>query len=304
MIPLDLKWMVGSVYFEGAGAVRQSDVQKALFYQVTPGYFPTLRARLIAGRDFDQRDRAGGARVAVVNETFARSVPRNGSAVGSRFRLSPNDAWIEVVGVVESGRHVSLSQGPVMAVYLPREQVSTPGATVALRSNLSPGDALGFIRHTVAGLDPAVTLYDAGSLGDHLSLQLLPGRTAAAALSGFSLLALLLSATGIYGLVAYAVTRRTREIGIRMAIGAGAADVLRLVMGRVAILLAAGMLAGLAAAALLAPLLLRILFGVASPSAFSFAAATLAMATAAAAACWVPARRALAVDPAAALRSE
>jgi predicted lysophospholipase L1 biosynthesis ABC-type transport system permease subunit len=218
--------------------------------------------------------------------------------------LSPNDAWIEVVGVVESGRHVSLSQGPVMAVYLPREQVSTPGATVALRSNLSPGDALGFIRHTVAGLDPAVTLYDAGSLGDHLSLQLLPGRTAAAALSGFSLLALLLSATGIYGLVAYAVTRRTREIGIRMAIGAGAADVLRLVMGRVAILLAAGMLAGLAAAALLAPLLLRILFGVASPSAFSFAAATLAMATAAAAACWVPARRALAVDPAAALRSE
>lgn len=134
-----------------------------------------------------------------------------------------------------------------MAVYLPREQIYTPGATVALRSNMRPGEALGLIRRTVSGLDPAVALYDAGSLVDHLSLQLLPGRTAAGALSGLGLLALLLSATGIYGLVAYAVTLRTREIGIRMAIGAGATDVVRLVVGRVMVLLAAGVLAGLAA---------------------------------------------------------
>jgi len=182
--------------------VRESDTQKAPFYQVTPGYFQTVRTRLLGGRDFDERDRAGARRVAVVNETFARSIPKDASAVGSRFRSTPygewtnapavssrfrlspdlsrglsrEDEWIEVVGVVESGKHISLSTGPIIAVYVPREQVYSPGATVALRSNLRQGEALGLIRRTVAAIDPAVTLYDAGSLTDHLSLQALPGR--------------------------------------------------------------------------------------------------------------------------------
>jgi predicted permease len=304
MIPLDLRWIIGNIYFEGAGPVRQSDTPQALFYQVTPGYFQTMRTRLLAGRDFDERDRAGAPRVAVVNETFARSIPRKSSAIGSRFRLSPNGDWIQVVGVVESGKHVSLSSKPVLAVYISRQQYCETGATVALRSNLSTGAALGLIRRTVAAIDPAIALYDAGSLAEHLSLQALPGRSAAGALSGFGLLALLLAATGIYGIVAYAVSLRTREIGIRMAIGAGADDILRLVVGRVAFLLAAGMLAGLAAAALLTPLLMRTLFGAPSSNVFSFMAAGLAMAAAAAVACWAPARRALAIEPAAALRSE
>jgi hypothetical protein len=226
------------------------------------------------------------------------------SAVGSRFRLSPNSEWIGVIGVVESGKHVSLSQGPIIAVYVPREQMYTLGATVAVRSNLPPGDVLGLIRRTAAGLDSAVTLYDAGSLSDHLSLQALPGRSAAGALSGFGLLALLLSATGIYGIVAYAVSLRTREIGIRMAIGAGAGDIVCLVAGRVLVLLAAGVLMGLAVAALLTPLLMRTLFGAPSSNTYSFVSAGLAMAAAATVACWGPARRALAIEPAAALRSE
>jgi predicted permease len=304
MIPLDLKWMVASIYFEGAGVVRESDLQKALFYQVTPGYFQAVRTRMVTGRDFDGRDRAGARRVAVVNETFARTFAKNASVLGKRFRLTPNGEWIEVVGVVEGGKHVSLSQGPVPVVYVPREQNYSAGATLAVRSSLRLGVTLGLIRRTVATLGPTVTLYDAGSLADHLSLQVLPGRAAAGALSGFGLLGLLLSATGIYGLVAYAVTLRTREIGIRRAIGAGGADIVRLVVGRMAVLLAAGVLAGLAGAALSTPLLLRILFGAASSSAFSFGAAALAMATAAAAACWLPARRALAIEPAVALRSE
>jgi ABC-type antimicrobial peptide transport system permease subunit len=192
----------------------------------------------------------------------------------------------------------------VPAVYVPREQSYFPSATVAVRSDLRPGEAVSLIRRTVAGIDPAVTLYDAESLADHLSLQALPGRTAAGALSGFGLLALLLSATGIYGVVTYAVTLRTREIGIRMAIGAGPGNVVRLVVGRVVVLLAAGMLAGTAAAVLLAPLLLRTLFGTASPRAFSFWVAALAMGAAGVAACWMPVRRALGIEPAVALRSE
>jgi predicted permease len=308
MIPLDLKWIIGNIYFDGAGPVRESDTQKALFYQVTTGYFQTVRTRLLAGRDFDERDRSGARRVAVVNETFAHSVPANRggilSAVGSRFRLSPDSEWIEVIGVVESGKHVSLSQGPVLAVYVPREQMYTLGATVAVRSHLPPGDVLGMIRRAASGLDSAVTLYDAGSLSDHLSLQALPGRSAAGALSGFGLLALLLSATGIYGIVAYAVSLRTREIGIRMAIGAGAGGIVRLVAGRVLIVLAAGVLVGVAAAALLTPLLMRTLFGAPSSNTYGFVSAALAMAAAAAVACWGPARRALAIEPAVALRSE
>jgi hypothetical protein len=158
MIPLDLKWIIGNIYFDGASPKRESDTQKALFYQVTTGYFQTVRTRLLAGRDFDERDHAGGRRVAVVNETFAHSMPasRSGisSAVGSRFRLSPNSEWIEVIGVVESGKHVSLSQGPIIAVYVPREQMYTLGATVAVRSNLPPGDVLGLIRRTADGSIP------------------------------------------------------------------------------------------------------------------------------------------------------
>lgn len=304
MIPLDLKWIVGRVYLEGADAVRDADVPQALYYQVTPGYFESVGTRLLAGRGVEAGDRAGARRVAVVNETLARSFATNGSAIGKRFRVTPTSGWIEVVGVAESGKHVTLSKGPVPAVYVPREQNYWPGATVALRSNLPPGEAVSLIRRSVAAIDPAVTLYDAESLADHLALQALPGRTAAGALSGFGLLALLLSATGIYGLVAYAVALRTREIGIRVAIGAGAGDVVRLVVGRVAVLLAAGMLAGLAAALLLAPLLLRTLFGAAPAGGFSFTAAALAMAASGVAACWFPVRRALGIEPAAALRSE
>ena len=304
MIPLDLKWSVGSIHFEGADAVRESDVQLAIFYQVTPQYFQTVGTRLVAGRDFGAGDRAGARRVAVVNETFARTFGKNASVIGKRFRVAHSSSWIEVVGVVESGKHVTLSMGPVPAVYVPREQSYFPSATVAVRSDLRPGEAVSLIRRTVAGIDPAVTLYDAESLADHLSLQALPGRTAAGALSGFGLLALLLSATGIYGVVTYAVTLRTREIGIRMAIGAGPGNVVRLVVGRVVVLLAAGMLAGTAAAVLLAPLLLRTLFGTASPRAFSFWVAALAMGAAGVAACWMPVRRALGIEPAVALRSE
>jgi predicted permease len=303
-LPLDLKWIVGKVCPEGADAVRDADLQEALYYQVTPGYFQSVGTRMLAGRDFSAGDRTGARRVAVVNETFARTFARNGPAVGMRFRVTRTGSWIEVVGVVESGKHVSLSKGPVMAVYVPREQTYWPGATVAVRSSLPPGEAVSLIRRTAAAIDPAVTLYDAGSLAGHLALQALPGRTATGALSGFGLLALLLSATGIYGVVAYAVTQRTREIGIRIAIGARAGNVVRLVAGRVAVVLAAGMLAGTAAAAMLAPLLLGTLFGAASPGGFSFAAAVLAMVTAAAAACWFPARRALGIEPAMALRSE
>jgi len=304
MIPLDLKWIVGKIYLEGAAVARDSDAPMALFYQVTPGYFQTVGTRLVAGRDFDSGDRTGARLVAVVNETFGQTFARHASVVGKRFRVTRTGQWLEVVGVVEAGKHVSLSQGPVPAVYVPREQNYWPGATVAVRSNSRPGEAVSLIRRTVAAIDPAVTLYEAESLADHLSLQALPGRAAAGALSGFGLLALLLSATGIYGVVAYAVTLRTREIGIRMAIGAGAGNIVRLVAGRVAVLLAGGMVAGLATASLLAPLLLRVLFGAAVPSAFSFWAAALAMAAAGVAACWFPVRRALGIEPAGALRSE
>jgi len=99
MIPLDLKWIVGNIYFEGEGPVRESDTQKALFYQVTPGYFQTVRTRLLAGRDFNEGDRAGARRFKVVNETFARSIPKNASAVGSRFRSTPYGEWTNAPAV-------------------------------------------------------------------------------------------------------------------------------------------------------------------------------------------------------------
>jgi predicted permease len=303
-VPLDTKYVVGDVHLESRQSERASEVPKTLFYSVTPGYFRAAGTRLLAGRAFTERDRSGAPWVAVVNQAFADTILRGAPTIGQRFRMSPKAGWIEIVGIVETGKHLALGEAPKPVVYLSMLQNYMGADTVVVRSALPPGQALGVIRDAVAELDPVLPLYNAESLSDHLALPLLPGRTAAAALWGFGGLALLLGATGIYGVVAYSVSRRAREIGIRMAVGAGAPQIVRVVVSRVAVVVAIGASLGSLAAALAGPPMLRILLGEGRADPAGFAIAAAALAAAALIACWSPTRRALRIDPAAALRAE
>ena len=303
-VPMDTRYVVGDVHLESRQAEPASEVPKTLFYSVTPGYFRAAGTRLLSGRGFTARDRSGAPWVAVVNRAFADTILRGAPAIGQRFRLRPQSAWVEIVGIVETGKHLALGEAPKPVVYLSMLQSYMGTSTVLVRSTLSDGQALGVVRAAAAELDPTLPLYGAESLSDHLALPLLPGRVAAAALWSFGALALLLCATGMYGIVAYSVSRRAREIGIRMAIGAGASRVVRLVVSRVAALLAVGAALGSLAAALVGPPMLRVLFGQVGGDSTSFALAVAALAAVALLACWSPTRRALRIDPAAALRSE
>jgi predicted permease len=301
-VPMDTKYVVGDVHLESRQAERASEAPKTLFYSVTPGYFRAAGTRLLSGRGFTERDRSGAPWVAVVNQAFADTILRGESAIGQQFRMSPKSGWIEIVGIVETGKHLALGESPKPVVYLSMLQSYMGADTVVVRSALSDGQALAVIRQAVAELDPTLPLYGAESLSDHLALPLLPGRVGAAVLWSFGGLALLLCATGIYGVVAYSVSRRTREIGIRMAVGAGAPQIIRLVASRVAALLLAGVACGSVAAALLGPPMLRLLLGEGVADLSSFALAAAALAAAALIACWSPVRRAIAIDAASALR--
>jgi hypothetical protein len=299
-----VKYVVGNVYLEGHETARASEVPKALFYSVSPGYFRAVGTRLIAGRGFSDRDHAGAPWVAVVNQAFADSLPAGSAAIGRRFRMGPRSGWIEIVGIAETGKHLALGESPKPAIYLSILQNYLGADTVVVRSDMPSGRALGLIREAVRELDPTLPLYGAASMADHLALPLLPGRVAAATLWGFGGLGLLLSATGIYGTVAYSVSRRRREIGIRVAVGAGSMQIVRLVAGRVVVLLGIGTAFGTIAAALAGGPMLRVLFGHGYEDPAGFVLSIVALTVAAMAALWAPTRRALAIDPASALRGE
>ena len=304
-LPLGLDQSTTGIYGEGNPLPKPSESQEANYYMVDPGYFRSMQTRLMAGRDFDQHDTQNSKRVAIVNQTFAGQVFPHENAVGKRFSHGPDDHnWVEIVGVVEDGKYVSLNDDPKPVVFWPARQAYNSATTVVARSPLSAEQVVRMIERTVHDLDPDVPFMQAGSLDDHLRLPLFPARLAASMLGAFGSLAIVLAATGVYGVMAYAVSRRRREIGIRMAIGASQGQVMRLVLRRIAVLLligtGLGALAALAAGHLFSP----VLYGVSPRDPATFTLAALLMACVAFAAGWLPARRAMSIEPASALREE
>jgi ABC-type antimicrobial peptide transport system permease subunit len=176
--------------------------------------------------------------------------------------------------------------------------------TLVARSPMPEAETVRQLRRAVAELDPSLTIYDAGSLTSELALALFPARLVAVVLASFGLLAVVLAATGVYGIMAYAVSRRTREIGIRMALGAAPAQVLRVVLSRTAVLVGLGTSIGLAISLAAGKFFGQILYGVSARDPLTYACAISLMALVAFVACWVPARRAINVDPLTALRTE
>jgi predicted permease len=303
-LPLSLSSSSDSIFIEGQPQPKATEAPLAYYYSVSPDYFRTLETKLLKGREFDDRDKQGGNRVAVVNQAFVEKLLHGGEPIGSRFMLSPGGKPIEIVGVAEDGKYISLTENRSPAFWRPLEIWYSANASVVARTQLNGAQAVQLLRNAVRDLDPTVALYSTGTMMQQLDLPLFPARVAASALGAFGLLALILAATGIYGVMAYAVSRRTREIGIRMAIGASQAQVLGLIGRRTLMLIGTGTAIGLGLALIVARLLGQILYGVEPTDPVTYAAVFLMILAIAAVACCIPAMRAIRINPVSALRQE
>jgi putative ABC transport system permease protein len=264
-----------------------------------------MGTRLLEGRDFTEQDGESNRAAAIVNETFARRFWPGQSALGKRFSSAGSAGpWIEVVGVMQDGKYISLSEEAKPFVYLNLNPQSGRSLTMVVRVTTETQSAMAAIRREFQRLDARLPLYDVQTMVEHMALPLFQARVAATLLGGFGLLALALAAIGVFGVMSYAVTQRTREIGIRIALGAQAGGILKLVIGQGLKLAALGMGIGLACAFAGTRLMSDFLYGVSALDVVTFAGVPLLLALVALLACYVPARRAMRVDPMVALRSE
>jgi predicted permease len=267
-------------------------------------YFPLMETPILRGRAFDTRDTAQSPRVAIVNEKMAERSWPNREAIGQRFRLDgPNGPMVEVVGVAKTGLYEYWAEPPQPFVWTPVAQEYNSALTLHLRTTGDPAAMAAAVRSEVRALDPDMPMFDVRSMEAFYTGRAVFGpRLMAQVVSALGLSGLLLAVIGLYGVVAYAVSRRTREIGIRMAIGARPADVLRMVLGQGLVFTVAGVAAGLGAALVLNRFLRAFLVGVSPYDPTVFIGVPLILAVVMTVACWLPARRAARVDPTDALR--
>jgi len=309
-------WVIEAVA-EGRDAHDAANIIMSNRHSVNPGALANLGIRLLRGRDFTWDDGDRSPRVAVVSESTAKAYWGDTDPVGKHFRATSDSDWITVIGVARDAR---LSQrfvlsdaaigiapaglGPQRDVYLPYPQRPNRALVLAVRVLANPESVSPSLRRALASLDPTLPVYDISTLDARLSDQDQASRAVTVLTGLYALLALFLAALGLFGVLAHTVSQRTQEIGIRMALGAVPADVLRIVMGEGLLLTAAGALAGVAAASLVTRLAATLLFGVSAADPQVYGGISVVLLTVAALACYVPARRATRVDPMVALRYE
>jgi predicted permease len=302
--PLALDWMRRAVWVEGEAGPAGGDREVA-YSIVGPRYFETLGIRVARGRAFDERDREGAAGVVVVNEAFAHRHWPGQDPLGRRLSVTgAQGAYLEVVGVTGDGKYWTLGEEPRPFYYLPFLQNYQPSATLVVRTAGDPGALAPALRAAVSEVDPTVPVFGVHTLAEQVGTSLLPARVVGLVLALFGGLGVALACLGVYGVMAYAVAQRTREIGIRMALGAGRPQVLGLVLGEGARLVGLGTACGLALAVAGSRLITGLLYGVAPTDAGTLAAVTALFLAVALLACYLPARRATRVDPLTALRQE
>jgi putative ABC transport system permease protein len=279
----------------------------ATFQVATADYFRAAGIKLQRGRFFTDADREGSAPVAIVNETMARRFWPNREAIGKRIIIRNETFAREIIGVVSNVKHFGLEREPEPEMYAPFEQfvIDVMPMVIRVKAELSdPAQLISAVREQVRAVDPTVAVAAILPMTELLSVSLAERRFVMLLLSAFALMALLLAVIGIYGVMAYSVAERTRELGIRIALGAQASDVLKMVIKQGMTLILTGVVIGLVASFGLTRLMERLLFGVEATDPVTFAAIALLLTGVALAACYLPAHRATKVDPMVALRYE
>jgi len=286
------------------GGVDTSDTRNGKLtpiLAVRPGYFKTMGIPILRGRDFSESDAPGAPLVAIVNQTLAQRLWPGQNPLGKHLQFLQETWDVTVVGLVPTVKYLTLGEPPQAQVYFSFEQQFAP-ASILVRTTGDPAAALPSLRAVLHTLDPSLPPLRSRTVADTISRILAAPTLGAELLAAFGVLALLLAAVGTYGVMSYSVAQRGREIGIRMALGARANDVMRLILGSGLAMVLAGLAAGLAAAAVLSRGLGSILYGINGFDPLSFIVAPAILLAAALLACSLPARRALRIDPNLALR--
>jgi predicted permease len=271
---------------------------------IAPNFFETLRIPFISGREFTDADRKDTKQVAIINEAMAKQFWPDQNAVGKRFHFFGEALMREVVGVVRNTVVNNIGEEPQPLAYLPVTQDFSPAVTMQVRTSGQPEAIISSVRSQIQSLDTNLALTNVNTIGELIDQGLWAPRVGAALLSGFGALALLLAVVGVYGVLSYSVNQQTREIGIRMAMGAQTGRVLQLVVGQGMRLALAGLILGLLVALAVMRVLSSLLFGVSAHDPFIFVGVPFVLAGAAILACYIPARHATKVDPMVALRYE
>jgi macrolide transport system ATP-binding/permease protein len=269
---------------------------------VTPGYFEAMGIPFVAGHGFTPQNDSAAPGAIVVNQRMAERFWPGQDPIGRRVSTRGRDHT--VIGVVPTGKYQRLGEAPTPFMFLAQAQHWSSGMSILVRTAGAPEALMPTLRAQVAALDADLPLSDVRTMNDHLSIALLPARLAGTALGVFGLLGLVLASVGMYGVMAYSVSQRTREIGIRMAIGAATGDVVTLVMRQGLTLVLIGTVIGVASALAASQLLRGILYGGSVVDPVTFIAVPVMLVTVAALASWLPARRASRVDPTVALRQD
>jgi putative ABC transport system permease protein len=281
--------------------------EPAADYRVaTPGYFAALEIPLGAGRPFDSRDRSTTALVAIVNRTLVRQAFGNRNPLGRRIRLGRGDGapWRTIVGVVADILHSEIDERPAPEIFVPFDQSPQAMIMLAARTTGDPETMTPSIVASVAGIDASQPVYRVASMSRLVKDAMLTSALASSMMSFLGLLALVLAAMGIYGVVSYAANQQVREFGVRLALGAAPLDLLRLVAVRSLTLIGTGVALGLAGAAGIVRLMRGLLYGVTPSDPATFAGALGLLAAVAAIACLIPARRAMRTDPVSVLKGD
>jgi predicted permease len=306
MIPLSKMNTTSSIRIEGRPEPKPGEEPGANFRCVSDSYFRTMQIPILRGREFTSQDSANGQPVVAVNEAFAKRFWPGEDLIGKRMRFSgPLDSqpWRTVVAVVGNIRNQLDVPAPAEMYFPLRQQTRTTMALV-VRTTTDPRSLTESVRTQVAALDRDLPVFDAMTMEDWRSLSVIPQEIGGTVMSAFSGFALVLAAMGLFGVIAYAVSERTHEIGIRMALGAGRGEIFRLVVGQGMLLPLVGLLLGLPLALGMGRAVAGLLYGVAPNDFTTFAGVAAILAAVALAACYIPARRAMGVDPMVALRDE